>query len=97
MLVDLDSLTQLDISSVFGITKMYKRSYEKDYHAQMDLVIERELDQFTLKRQGYHLFDFMSDIGGMQGLLYSGFAFFISIWNYMMFDNYMVSRLYKLE
>ena len=97
MLVDLDSLTQLDISSVFGIKKMYKRSYEKDYYAQTDVVIEREFDQFLLTRQGYHLFDFMSDIGGMQGLLYSGFAFFISIWNYMMFDNYMVSRLYKLE
>ena len=76
---------------------MQSRSYEKDYHTQMDLNIERDLDQFTVERHGYHLFDFMSDIGGMQGLLYSGFAFFISIWNYMMFDNYMVSRLYKRE
>ena len=50
-----------------------------------------------MKRSAYNFFDMMSDIGGMQGLLYSGFAFFISIWNYMMFENYMVTRLFKLE
>jgi len=44
MFVDLDSLTQFFDPSVFGLKMMPKRSYEKDYHAQMDLVIERELD-----------------------------------------------------
>ena len=73
------------------------RSYEKDYNVQMDLVIEREMDARMMKRSAYNFFDMMSDIGGMQGLLYSGFAFFISIWNYKMFENYMVTRLFKLE
>lgn len=49
------------------------------------------------KRQGYNVLDLFSDIGGIQSLLYSAFAFFVSVWNYKMFDNYMASHLYKLE
>lgn len=45
----------------------------------------------------YTLLDLISDIGGIQSLLFSAFAFLVSVWNYNMFDNYMVSRLYKLE
>ena len=30
-------------------------------------------------------------------MLFSGFAAFMGIWNYGMFDNYMTTRLYKLE
>ena len=33
----------------------------------------------------------------MQGLFFSGFAAFMGFWNYGMFDNYMATRLYKLE
>ena len=76
---------------------MPDRSYEKDYNAQYDLTIEMNLDALKYKREGYHFLDFASDIGGFQGLLFSVFAFLVSILNYNMFDNYMVSRLYKLE
>ena len=39
----------------------------------------------------------MSDIGGMQGMLISTVALILSFWNYKFFDNYMVTRLYKLD
>ena len=55
------------------------------------------LDVNVYKRQGYNILDWFSDIGGIQSLLYSALAFFFSVWNYNMFDNYMVSHLYKLE
>ena len=63
----------------------------------MDITFELDLGQTIIARQGYNLFDFFSDIGGMQGLLFSGFAAFMGFWNYGMFDNYMSTRLYKLE
>ena len=75
---------------------MPSRSYEKDNFAQMDVTIEISPDIIDMKRQGYDLLQFLSDIGGIQALLMSGFAFFVSIWNYNMFDNYLVGRLYKL-
>ncbi len=55
------------------------------------------MDTIEYKRMGYHILDFISDIGGVQSLMYSMFAFMVSVWNYNMIDNYMVSRLYKLE
>ena len=76
---------------------MPDRTYEKDYNAQYDLTIEMNLDSVKYKREGYHFLDFASDVGGFQGLLFSLFAFLVTILNYNMFDNYMVSRLYKLE
>lgn len=63
----------------------------------MDVTFEMNLDIIDIRRQGYDLLEFLSDIGGIQGLLVSGFAFLVSVWNYNMFDNNMVCNLYKLE
>ena len=63
----------------------------------MDMWIEMNLDVVHIRRQNYDILQLLSDIGGIQGLLVSGFAFLVSIWNYKMFDNNMVCRLYKLE
>ena len=56
-----------------------------------------DLNQIVIQRQGFTIFDLLSDIGGIQSLLISGLAYIMSISNYNMFDNFMVSRLYKLE
>ena len=97
MLIDLDSVTELENTSIFTLNPHLDRSYEKDDNAQFDLTIEVDFDVINYKRQGYHIFDFISDIGGIQSILISVFASLVSIWNYKMLDNYLVSRLYKLE
>ena len=56
-----------------------------------------DFDVIQYKKSSYHLFDFISDIGGIQSILISVFASLVSIWNYKMLDNYLVSRLYKLD
>ena len=48
-------------------------------------------------REGYTILDYLSDIGGMQSMILSGFALFLSLWNYNYFDDHLVSRLYKFE
>ena len=58
------------------------RSYEKDYVAQMDVTIEMNLDMQTMQRQGYTILDVLSDVGGIQGLLFSFVAVILSIANY---------------
>ena len=42
------------------------------------------------------MLDWISDVGGIQGILISVMAMLISFWNYNQFENHMVSRLYKL-
>ena len=50
-----------------------------------------------MARDGYTLLDFFSDIGGIQGILVSAAAIFLGMWNYNNFDNFLVSKLYKME
>ena len=63
----------------------------------MTLTIERNLNQKVIARQGYTVLDYISDIGGMQSMLISFMAWFIAVWNFNMFDNHMVSRLFQVE
>ncbi len=50
MLVDLDSVTELDNSSIFTLEREPDRSYETDYFAQFDMTIEMEYDIIKYKR-----------------------------------------------
>ena len=36
----------------------------------------------------------LSDVGGAESILVTGFAFILGIWNYNNFDNYMVAHLF---
>ena len=74
-----------------------RRSYEDDYEVQMAITIEMNLNKKTLIRSSYYVIDVLSDIGGISGIMMSFFAIILSIWNYNHFDNYMVSKLFKMR
>ena len=95
--LNLDDLTELENAKIFKIDQKSTFSYEKDYQAQMDLTIEYNLNQTIIARDGYTYFDILSDVGGMQSILMSFIAIFISVWNHNMLDNFLVSRLYKVK
>lgn len=63
----------------------------------MEITVEMNLDMVEIHRVGYTFLDYLSDIGGMQVLLLGGIHYFLAFWNYQFFDNYLVTRLYKLE
>ena len=84
-----NDLTELEDGTVFSLEEMSIRSYEKDKHVQTDIRIEMNLSEMTVARDGYTFLDFLSDIGGMQGLLISAVAYFLFFWNYNFFDNYI--------
>ena len=63
----------------------------------MEIDIEFDKDLTVIAREGYTILDYLSDIGGMQGLLISTAALWLTFWNYNYFDNFMVSRLFRLE
>jgi len=45
------------------------------------VTIERDLDLKLMNRTIYTGFDFLSDIGGLQGMIYSFLGVFVLIWN----------------
>ena len=93
----MDELTELEDDTVFRFNLEPFKSYEKDYDVQVDITIEMDLNLTVIAREGYTILDWISDIGGMQGMLLGLIAFLVAIWNYNQFQNYMVTRLYKME
>ena len=82
MPLDLDDLTEFEADELFKVESLPIRSYEKDYHTQMNINVEMNLNLEIFEREGYTILDVLSDVGGFQGLLLSCFAIIISIANY---------------
>ena len=55
------------------------------------------LDMRVIARDGYTSLDFISDVGGMQGMLMSFAAFILGIMNYNYFDNHIVERMFRMR
>ena len=90
-------MTELENETVFSLDRLPTKSYEKDYDAQLDITVEMNLNQLIVARDGYTILDFISDVGGIQSLLFSGVAIFVGIWNYHYNENLLVSKLYRLS
>ena len=96
-LVNLDDLTELKDQTVFRLKQLPTKSFEKNYDVQMDITIEMNLNQLVVARDGYTALDLLSDIGGMESMLITGFLYLLSIWNYHYLENYLVARLYRVH
>ena len=56
-----------------------------------------DLSMREYERKHYTFFDYLSDIGGLTGMLIPVFSIILKIWNYNSFDNYVASRLFKIK
>ena len=63
----------------------------------MDITFEMNLDLQIISRDGYTILDWLSDVGGIQSIIFSGLAIFIGFWNYNYLDNYMAAKLFKSD
>ena len=55
------------------------------------------LDVLWYERQVYTFFDMLSDVGGLMGIISTTFNFVISLWTFEYFQDYMISRLFKIK
>ena len=55
------------------------------------------LDQTVIQRVGYTVPDLLSDIGGIEALVFSLFGILIGVWNHNNFDNHLVSKIFMME
>ena len=90
-------MTEIYDDSIFELKDLPKRSYEKDSNVQMDITFELNLDRKFIMRKCYSFLDLLSEVGGMIGILMVFFSSVVSCFNYNNFDNYMVSRLFKVK
>ena len=55
------------------------------------------LDRVLIERNGYTIFDLLSDLGGLQGILISGISLLLSILNFNHLNGFLVSQLFKAD
>ena len=63
----------------------------------MGVRIEMSMDLKVVIRSTYSVLDFISDVGGVQSILISVFASLLSCSNYKHADNFMASKLFRIE
>ena len=93
----LDELTLTDFEDLFTIRKYDVLPYELTNNNWMSVSFEMDLNLIHIERKLYTVFDMLSDVGGLLGILTTIAAFLNTIWNFQAFDNFMVSRLFKIK
>ena len=79
------------------MSKKYNRPYEKDPDLLTAIVVEANLDQLFIQREGYTILDLLSDVGGLSGIGIWMLDILVKILNYDYMNSYMTSKLYKLK
>ena len=60
------------------------------------MTFEMELSLIAYERNVFTLFDMLSDIGGLSGILMTAFGTMTALWTYNSFDNMMAASLFKV-
>ena len=93
----LDKLTMINIYDLFSVKEIIPRSYEEPNNIWQAITFEMDLNVLQIERKVYTLFDMLSDVGGLTGILAIICQTICSLWNFNSFDNFMVSRLFKIK
>ena len=96
MIIELGDITLEERTNLFRLWPLPIFPYEKNDDVWISITVERDLSLKTLNRGIYTSFDFLSDIGGLYGILAGLIGIFVSMWNINMFDNMMVRQLYRM-
>ena len=79
----------------FGIKELTTRPYEKNDNVHIRISFERDLNKINIERTAYGILDMLGDVGGLHDALKAICGFLVWILQYNMFENYMVSLMYK--
>lgn len=96
-IIMLDEVTRIDMSGLFRLEMQTILPYEEFDNTWVSVTIERNLNVMHYERKVYTAFDMLSDIGGLTGIIATLFGLINATWNYNAFDNFMVSRLFKIK
>ena len=93
----LDEITKIGIDNLFRMNGLSAMPYEKPDNTWVFVSIEMDLNVMQYERNVYTVFDLLSDWGGLNGIIITVFSVISATWNYLSFDNFMVSRLFKIK
>jgi hypothetical protein len=93
--VDFDEMTVYNDTSVFKLQRTMNRPFEFFDQDVMAIGIDCNLDRTVIERSNYTILDVLSDVGGLESVLASAIALFLSILNYNNLENSMIKQLFS--
>ena len=81
---------------IFGIQPNTVRPYEyKEDTAHIAVTYEFDLNLYRIDREAYNVLDWLGDLGGLKEAGTIVFGFFIAIFHYHTFADFLTSKLYR--
>ena len=94
MQIQLAQLTE-DEREIFSIKPNTVRPYEYSDDVHFAVAYEFDLNMYRIDREAYNFLDWLGDLGGLKEAVIIILTFILGMFNYNVFDNYMVSQLYR--
>ena len=86
----LNDITETDVNGLFSLNTKLLLPYEKNDSTCISVTIEMDPNLTLYERSVYTVFDMLSDLGGLNGILMTICGIICATWNYNAFDNRMV-------
>ena len=96
VLIQFGHLTEDNIDITI-VKEFQTRPYEVDDDIWTSILYERDLDYHRVDREVYSILDWLGDIGGLYEAMSLICAGILYLFNFMSYDNYLVSELFKKE
>ena len=93
----MDDLNWDQKNDLFKIESIPRKPYESTSNTWLSVTFEREMNVIHYERVAYTYVDMLSETGGLATIFSTVFYFIHLAWNYSAFDNFMVSRLFKIK
>ena len=90
-------MTMENIKNIFRVEEFGKRPHNDNDDVMIALTFEMNLDMIVIDRQVYSSLDWMGDIGGLSGALYSTFAAAIIIFQYKAVISYVSNHTFLIR
>ena len=97
MFVMLGDTTKEERQDLFLVKRKETMPYEFSDNVWLSITFEMSLDVVEYEREVYTFLMMLSDIGGLAGALVTLLSLFMALWNFKAFDNYLVSKLYRVR
>ena len=93
----LGDTTKQERQDLFRVNRKETMPYEFSDNVWLSITFEMSLDLIEYEREVYTFLMMLSDIGGLAGALVTLLSLFMALWNFKAFDNYLVSKLYRVR
>lgn len=95
--VNLDEITELKDSSAFKLIEKTSGTYPHEQTLIYGVRIVMGKDLIVIERTGYTILDFLSDVGGLQGILVFLMTLVMNLFNRNRLSTFMIERLFRVQ